>query len=232
MKNKVLLALLLIFSNTLYAQIDGLPPLSEVKKIARELNSDTLVQRGTDMVLQSVIDDEQFKNYALNSAVIFLTESINRKNDVAYCLGWRGQAKYMQKDYKEALMDFTKESKMKPEECKPLQMKGLCKMMLEDYYGAIQDFTHALAKKDNEVLIANLYFNRGRAYLRIKQFENAFADLNKAISHDEGLGQAYFYRSQYYFEHLNNKEKACLDLSKAGELGVDYAYDLIKQICN
>ena len=31
---------------------------------------------------------------------------------------------------------------------------------------------------------------------------------------------------------LNDKESACLDLSKAGELGYRYAYEIMKKNCN
>jgi hypothetical protein len=42
---------------------------------------------------------------------------------------------------------------------------------------------------------------------------------------------AYFNRgtSNYY---LGNKKQACIDWSKAGELGFTDAYDLIKKFCN
>ena len=31
---------------------------------------------------------------------------------------------------------------------------------------------------------------------------------------------------------VNKKQKVCLDWSKAGELGAEYAYNLIKKYCN
>lgn len=31
---------------------------------------------------------------------------------------------------------------------------------------------------------------------------------------------------------LNQKQKACLDWRNTGELGAEYAYDLIKKYCN
>lgn len=47
----------------------------------------------------------------------------------------------------------------------------------------------------------------------------------------ERNGYLYFYRGFAKF-HLKEKENACLDLSKAGDLGVPDAYKYIQQLCN
>jgi hypothetical protein len=44
------------------------------------------------------------------------------------------------------------------------------------------------------------------------------------------MGDAYFNRGLVLI-YLKDKEKGCIDLSRAGELGVQDAYSVIKKYC-
>ena len=44
------------------------------------------------------------------------------------------------------------------------------------------------------------------------------------------MGEAYFNRGLVLI-YLKDKEKGCIDLSRAGELGVDGAYPVIARYC-
>jgi hypothetical protein len=56
-------------------------------------------------------------------------------------------------------------------------------------------------------------------------------DHNKSIRLNPKDGLNYF-RSAITRQKFNQKDEACLDFSKAGELGVIEAYEIIKFYCN
>ena len=51
-----------------------------------------------------------------------------------------------------------------------------------------------------------------------------------AIKLFPGMGDAYFNRGLVLI-YLKDKEKGCIDLSRAGELGVDDSYSVISKYC-
>ncbi len=53
---------------------------------------------------------------------------------------------------------------------------------------------------------------------------------DKAIKAWPQMGDAYFNRGLVLI-YLKDKEKGCIDLSKAGELGVSDAYGVISKYC-
>ena len=52
-----------------------------------------------------------------------------------------------------------------------------------------------------------------------------------AIKLYPGMGDAYFNRGLVLI-YLKDKEKGCIDLSRAGELGVADAYSVISKYCS
>ncbi len=65
----------------------------------------------------------------------------------------------------------------------------------------------------------------------IKVAAGAIRDENKFIKLKPNYAEAYSGRGLLKFE-LGDKQGACQDWSKAGELGLMKAYDKIKQNCN
>ncbi len=60
---------------------------------------------------------------------------------------------------------------------------------------------------------------------------SALSNYSKAIGIEPKFKEAYYNRGLTYI-YIQEKEKGCLDLSKAGELGVQEAYAVIKRFCN
>ncbi len=106
--------------------------------------------------------------------------------------------------------------------------RGNVKMKLQDYYGAIADYTTAIALNENYV---EAYFNRGKAKQFLQAYEDAINDCSKIISINAKSVDAYYMRGLLRIEFGDTKN-GCLDLSKAGELGDQKAYDAIKERCN
>ncbi len=104
--------------------------------------------------------------------------------------------------------------------------RGLTKMSLGDKYGAENDFTQAVS-------LINYRYNYYEAfgYLRLTQekYKESISLLNKAIDLEEKASRAYYYRGVAKLK-LSNRE-GCADLSRAGELGLSDAYELIQKDC-
>ena len=58
----------------------------------------------------------------------------------------------------------------------------------------------------------------------------AIVDYTKAIQLYPYYSEAYFNRGLVQI-YLRDTEKGCLDISKAGELGIEEAYSIIKKYC-
>ena len=96
-----------------------------------------------------------------------------------------------------------------------------------DYSDAIEDM-----KKAAEVVsdIPYVYYNLGNLYCLSSEHIASLDNYTKAIELYPYMGDAYFNRGLVLI-YLKDKEKGCIDLSRAGELGVADAYGVIKKYC-
>jgi len=95
-----------------------------------------------------------------------------------------------------------------------------------DYTDAIEDLSRSI-ELNNKFSLA--YYNRGNLYCQQREFKKGIADYTEAISIDK-LPEAYYNRGLTLI-YLKETEKGCLDISKAGELGIQQAYNVIKRYC-
>ena len=96
-----------------------------------------------------------------------------------------------------------------------------------DYSEAIDDLLEADAIAGN---IPYILYNLANLYCLSSDFVKAIENYTKAIAAFPYLGDAYFNRGLVQI-YLKDKEKGCIDLSRAGELGVGDAYGVIKKFC-
>ena len=96
-----------------------------------------------------------------------------------------------------------------------------------DYSEAIEDMQAA-----TEIVpdIPYLYFNLGNLYCLGGEMVNSIDGYTRAIKLYPEMGDAYFNRGLVLI-YLKDKEKGCIDLSRAGELGVKDAYSVIDKYC-
>ena len=96
-----------------------------------------------------------------------------------------------------------------------------------DYSEAIDDMLAA-----DRLLpgIPYVYFNLGNLYCLSSRFVESVDNYTKAIEVYPYMGDAYFNRGLVLI-YLKDKEKGCIDLSRAGELGVDDSYSVIAKYC-
>ena len=96
-----------------------------------------------------------------------------------------------------------------------------------DYSDAIEDMKGAAQiVKD----IPYIYYNLGNLYCLSSELVNSIENYTKAIELYPYMGDAYFNRGLVLI-YLKDKEKGCIDLSRAGELGIQDAYGVIKKYC-
>ena len=96
-----------------------------------------------------------------------------------------------------------------------------------DYADAISDMADA---RDILPDIPYIYYNLGNLYCLSAEHIKSIENYTKAIELYPYMGDAYFNRGLVLI-YLKDKEKGCIDLSRAGEFGVQEAYGVIKKYC-
>ena len=111
------------------------------------------------------------------------------------------------------------------------QERSILKLNLGDYRGALADINKSIElDKNNEwcniVQRGHIYYAMGKYKLAIKDYKNSLE-----CAHDDDKKFIHYW-SGYAKYSLGDLEGACVDWSKAGELGMEEAYDAIKENCN
>ena len=96
-----------------------------------------------------------------------------------------------------------------------------------DYTPAIHDMTKAAALNPG---FPYTYYNLGNLYCLSNDLPEAIVQYSRAIDIYPYIGEAFYNRGLVLI-YLKDKEKGCIDLSTAGELGIADAYSVIKKYC-
>ncbi|MBQ7269050.1 MAG: tetratricopeptide repeat protein [Bacteroidales bacterium] len=96
-----------------------------------------------------------------------------------------------------------------------------------DYSDAVADLREAIALLPD---LPYLYFNLGNLQCLSSELVDAVSSYDKAVELYPGMGDAYYNRG-LVLVFLKDREKGCIDLSRAGELGVAEAYRVISKYC-
>ena len=112
--------------------------------------------------------------------------------------------------------------------------KGNTRARVREQVTSHYDYSEALADMEQaaEIQPAMPYiqFNLGNLYCLSQQLVNAIESYGRAIALYPYMGEAYFNRGLVLI-YLKDKEKGCIDLSRAGELGIGDAYNVISRYC-
>ena len=95
-----------------------------------------------------------------------------------------------------------------------------------NYDEAIEDINKALKLYPD---FAEAYYNRANLMAISGKLPEAYEDYTKAIELEPSMGEAYYNRALVQI-FMKDTRKGCLDLSKAGELGIESAYDILRQL--
>ncbi|MCF8232722.1 MAG: tetratricopeptide repeat protein [Bacteroidales bacterium] len=97
-----------------------------------------------------------------------------------------------------------------------------------DYTPVLEDLNKALEINSG---IPEIWYNKGNIHLQMKNFTEAVNDYTRAIEKDPDFAEAYYNRGLTLI-YLQDRNRGCLDMSKAGELGLKDAYKVIKRYCD
>lgn len=103
------------------------------------------------------------------------------------------------------------------------QLKGNTRIY--NYDAAIADLDRAISLAPD---FAHLYYNRGNLRCLSGNMAGAIEDYTRAIELYPALAEAYYNRGLVQL-YLKDTRKGCLDISKAGELGIEQAYAVLKK---
>lgn len=111
---------------------------------------------------------------------------------------------------------------------------GTTRARVKDQVSQIYDYSEAIGdmKAAMEIVgdIPYVYFNLGNLYCLASEHILSIDSYTEAIRLYPYMGDAYYNRGLVLI-YLKDKEKGCIDLSRAGELGVSEAYSVIKKYC-
>ncbi len=173
-----------------------------------------------------------------NKATEKLEKQKQEKYEQSYKLIKEASDKYYENDFSSAERLF--EEAVQADEYNPeafLNRAYFIKEHKKNYSSAIQDYNRAIeillsTNQIHGIHLWSSYKNRGECKQLLSDNRGAIHDFDKAIELKPEIGSTYLLRGISKFNLSDNLNEACLDWSKAGELGNEKAYDYIKEHCN
>ncbi len=177
---------------------------------------------------------ESYKNKDFSNAIFYCSKALEIEPENTEILFLRALSKSEMDDRYGAISDYDKilsmEGKITPRFYKfstVYNNKAFCLVELGDYNAAMPFVQKALELDQTEWYI---WDTRAEIFLNLGELDKCISDCTKAIS-IKANGNSYLVRGLAYIKK-GEKNKGCQDLSKAGELGEETAYQKIKEHCN
>ncbi len=176
---------------------------------------------------------ELVENKQFNEAIVLMTDKISEGE-------MRGPALMMRAVFRHEMIEFVLQTGVL-NEVVPLQLGASPKRGARDFsnqvdYSEVEDDYTLLI--DSYPDISATWYNRGLTRLYSRNYAGAEDDMTRALELDPALAVAWYNRGilrLYAVEMDQNikgdKNTGCLDLSRAGELGIEKAYLVIAQMC-
>jgi len=156
-----------------------------------------------------------------------MTLSLDERNLMAYFL--RANARYQMIETIETLRKVNHQTSLSNTLPNTFDKKTQTNQTyLEAFYEIMTDYSVVLYMNPNFFFA---YYNRGNIYCKNEKFGQAIDEYSKAISIEPDFAEAYYNRGLVKVL-LNDIEGGARDLSRAGELGIEQAYVVIKRYCN
>jgi tetratricopeptide (TPR) repeat protein len=130
-------------------------------------------------------------------------------------------------DYNSALIEFTNEIKVNPDNASAYNYRGVVKAKQGDFDGSLSDYDMSISLESNK---GEAFANRGIARARTGDLEGAIIDFNKAILLEPTNGNSYFNHGMA-MEMISDMPSACNDWEKADSLGFKQANIFVRQKC-
>lgn len=192
--------------------------LSTICMVSFAQTADEYLQRGKDKYIRyQEIGIEQ----DIPGAIVDFTKALSLASDSSDLLGiatdsalilkWRAEAKSDLKDYRGAIKDYKKAIKKGYGQNLHIQY-----MQIGSNYGNIEKYKEAIH-------FYNKAIERGR--------ESGLVEPSSPLGPDKSMAIAFFNRGILKII-IGNKEEGCMDLSKAGEMGLKEAYKKMQEACD
>ncbi|MCL3780830.1 tetratricopeptide repeat protein [Prolixibacteraceae bacterium JC049] len=157
-----------------------------------------------------------------NEALKDLDKALSADNQLVLAYFERANIRTEMADIVLSLPDFKQERKLG----NSAQDKST-KVRVTDYDQALADYEKVLYMNP-EFYFAR--FNQANIYCKTGQYEKALQEYNKVLEQESDFAEAYYNRGLVKV-YLNDINGGAIDLSKAGELGIESAYSVIKRYC-
>lgn len=148
------------------------------------------------------------------------------------CETWyyaRANAKEELEDFSGALEDYRKVNSLLGGSTFASSRIAEVHKKMNNYIGAIIEYTKMINNKD--LGLSGIYYDRATCKFKLKDYRGAISDYDMTIELNPNDKFAYYNRGSAKY-NLNQKNSACIDWSKAGELGFPDAYDAIQRSCD
>lgn len=179
-----------------------------------------------------------------------LSQKIAENGDIdSYLL--RGSFYLQQGEYPKAIADFSAILEKDPQNLLALFNRAAAQMHMYDYIESIDNKTTRVVGEikqesrkidysqvlkdyqqcltiDPDFVFAR--YNMANVYAKSEEIDKAIAAYTEVIRQDKDIAEAYYNRGILYI-YIGKKALANADLSKAGELGIADAYNIIKRYC-
>lgn len=194
------------------------------------MDNDKITPSDPRYFLSIALKNYNSQNY--NAAIFNCNKAIDMDSTIVISYSIKAMSEMSLGMNKEAISDFTtainqtNTEKDKKSLYTLYQGRGGAKNQLGDYSGAIRDFSKAIELNPTK---AESYFLRAIAKTDIEDYAGGLADCNKGFKIKSNYGQGYYTRALCKYG-LGNKNGAIEDLSMAGELGIEKAYEQIEII--
>lgn len=156
-----------------------------------------------------------------SSAIRDIDRAIALTPDLAVAYMLRAQAEY----HNWQVDEFKKDNASAPkrEKLDAMTATTLRRKAIDDI---LSDLDKAIEISPN---IAEVWYNKAVTHIANEDYTSALSALNKAIELKPEMGEAWYNRGFVYLR-LGNERMGVADLSRAGQLGILPAYNLIKRI--
>jgi tetratricopeptide (TPR) repeat protein len=199
-----------------------------------------IVTMGSAGSLQYSKGNDRLKRGDYQGAVEALTKALEKDPLNFGALLNRGMAYEKLERFEKAIGDYTRALEVVPGFARAYHCRGHVYSKTRQYERAIEDYDEVLKHSDNLVIEAQgqmvtldkaaVQYDRGNALYQLKKLEQAVASYGSAIALDGRFAAAYNNRGVVYSE-LGDKKAACVDRSKACELGFASSCKWIKENC-
>jgi tetratricopeptide (TPR) repeat protein/tRNA A-37 threonylcarbamoyl transferase component Bud32 len=147
-------------------------------------------------------------------AIGLFTGCILKRPDHAHPHFCRAVAYIKARRFQEAMADISKATELAPQVAYHWYVRGLIHNEFDQPDQAVADFCRAIQLEAKASALADIYFGRAKAYLKLRQWEKAMEDFSQTLTIDPTSVPAWNERG-WAFTELNQHDKAIADFTEA-----------------